>query len=277
MKLLPHPPAHLLVGLLAMLVGVAALLPLARPVTAEDGSSDSSKPPPKTTRITITPDRLSGWALPDATPPPEPPLSDQDRAKLYGFGDPDDGLGAFRLDQKPPANHTADFVRRHGVIARASTAECASCHREQECLDCHQGLVRPMTIHPPAYIEIHAQEAYRQSWSCTTCHTPQLFCRSCHTLARAGTQGPAAPPPGVRFHPEGWLGRVPGPDHGRQARRNLMACASCHQERDCVRCHAHINPHPSTFVATCGSLLKRNARACVRCHSNIAALQAVCR
>lgn len=276
---LPRPTARLLLLPLAALLGALTLL--TAPINAEDDPAAGLDPPAGPVTLEIVPDGLGGWALPD---PPKPgkttgddTLGDKERARLYGFGEPESGDGAFRSGKKPPPSHTSDFMKRHGAIARASTAECGSCHREQECLDCHQGLTRPLSVHSPAYIEIHAQEAYRQSWSCTTCHTPQLFCRSCHALARAGSTGAAAPQPGVRFHPEGWLGRTPGPDHGRQARRNLMACASCHQEKDCVRCHATLNPHPSTFIATCKTLLQRNARACVRCHTNPEALRAICR
>lgn len=168
----------------------------------------------------------------------------------------------------PPASHTRDWLKRHGPIARATADGCTSaCHTQPECIDCHTGPLKPVDIHPAGYIALHAPESRRNPAACATCHTAQHFCRDCHTRVRAAPSGVAKPPPGVRYHPASWLGQTAGPNHARQARLDLMSCASCHQERDCVRCHTGINPHPPGFAATCSALMRRNATPCLSCHT----------
>ena len=71
--------------------------------------------------------------------------------------------------------------------------------------------------------------------------------------------------------------------HAWEAQRNLNACVSCHQERDCMACHATravggrgtwppikagvgANPHPTGFASRCRRALQQNARPCLTCH-----------
>ncbi len=196
------------------------------------------------------------------------------RAALYGFPDPD-----ASGDDRPalPPDHRHDYLRRHGAIARLDGAPCQACHTERQCLDCHSGALPPEANHPPGFIAFHAIEAARDASACVACHGAQTFCKNCHDGVRVGTRGPAAPVPGLRYHPASWLGAVPGPDHAIAARRDLWSCTSCHTERDCVDCHTNVNPHPPGWAATCRSLIDSNPRACVACHVDTARLRAICR
>ena len=174
--------------------------------------------------------------------------------------------------------HDADWIVRHRWVGADQGNECASCHRESDCADCHDGRVRPRSIHPNDYLTIHPQEARRDQTRCTTCHTTQRFCTECH--ARLGLATTTAPVVRAtdRYHPPAW-----DRAHGLEAKRSLNACVSCHAERDCVSCHGAlgigggVSPHPAGFASRCASLLAANSRACVTCHGDVGELEARCR
>lgn len=163
--------------------------------------------------------------------------------------------------------HDRDFLVRHRWIAADAPDACASCHTERECADCHDGRVRPESVHPNDYLATHATEALRDTPHCASCHTTQRFCTECHArlgLSPMSTPGAAS---GLPFHPPGFTRA-----HGDDARRALTTCASCHSERDCVTCHGAtgigvgLSPHPPGFTSRCREAFERNPRACVTCH-----------
>jgi len=179
---------------------------------------------------------------------------------------------------KPPrwlgnAQHTADFIERHKRVAADDAALCASCHTERYCTDCHDGKVRPRSVHPNDWISIHPIAARQNNPRCTSCHQEQSFCLQCHQRLGVAMGGPNST--GAKFHPPGFgalNGRGPG-HHAWEAQRNLNACVSCHTERDCAICHAaagrgglSVDPHPPSFRSNCASQLRRNPRPCLVCH-----------
>ena len=174
-----------------------------------------------------------------------------------------------------PPDHKVDILGRHGALARADLKRCQSCHKDQQCLDCHNGALRPEEVHGPGYIVVHPLEARNNPGRCASCHNPTTFCQDCHLSLRAGT-GPASPAPGVGFHPPSWLGEVPGITHAQEARRNLNACVSCHSENDCASCHTNVNPHPPGWRARCKSIMQRDARSCTVCHADLSILRNQC-
>jgi hypothetical protein len=182
--------------------------------------------------------------------------------------------------------HDADFIARHREAAGADSRFCANCHSERECVDCHDGRVRPRSVHPSDWLNLHATAAEQAAQDCTSCHRHQSFCLGCHQRAGVGLSGPYANFAGRgRFHPPAsqWTQGRPGPGHHAwEAQRNLNTCASCHVERDCAVCHAttamggtgafsggarSTNPHPPGFFRDCGSALRSNARPCLVCHA----------
>ncbi len=188
----------------------------------------------------------------------------------------------------PPAwlfdmNHDNDFLVRHRWVGADNGEKCAACHQESDCTNCHDGRIRPARrVHPNDYLTIHPQMARRDDPQCVSCHSTQNFCMQCH--ARLGVSSVSAPDVSSpsRYHPPQAVW-VRGPNlHGREARRSMTTCVSCHAEQDCVDCHgvsgigAGISPHPAGFRAQCGRLLRQNARACQTCHGDTAALAAVC-
>jgi len=184
--------------------------------------------------------------------------------------------------------HTVDFSTQHGRVARSEASYCQSCHAERFCVECHDGRAKPLDFHAGDYQRLHAVDARRNTPRCSSCHRAQSFCTGCH--ARAGvttdrrtgefTADRASDVQGARFHPPGWQsGNVPwqrsSEHHAFQAQRNLAACASCHREDFCLKCHsaqpggrARVSPHPSGWRSSrrCQALERKNPRVCLRCH-----------
>jgi hypothetical protein len=183
------------------------------------------------------------------------------------------------------AQHGPDFIARHKYVAANDSEFCASCHKEDECAGCHDGRVRPRSIHPSDYISMHATEARLATQKCTSCHREQSFCLTCHQRLGVTMSGPSAVRESGRFHPpkQEWSDapRKPG-HHSFEAMRNLNACVSCHIERDCVICHGGsgigggFNPHRGGFAAGCASQFRRNPRPCYVCHEPGAAVLQRC-
>jgi hypothetical protein len=173
------------------------------------------------------------------------------------------------------AEHTPDFIERHKTVAADDSQFCANCHKEDFCTDCHDGRVRPRTIHPSDYLNMHAIEARMATQKCESCHRDQSFCLDCHMRVGVSESSPVNAKDSARFHPPKsiWSDppRKPG-SHGFEAERNLNACVSCHTERDCVACHgasgvgATFDPHKNGFRGGCANEMRRNPRPCFVCH-----------
>jgi hypothetical protein len=173
------------------------------------------------------------------------------------------------------AEHGPDFIERHKYAAGNDSEFCKSCHQEDDCTSCHDGRVRPRTVHPNDYLNMHPVEARLATQRCSSCHREASFCTTCHLRIGVAESSPSnAREPG-RFHPPKSIwsdGPRTSQHHAVEAQRNLSACVSCHIERDCVQCHggrgvgAAINVHPASFLSTCRSQLQRNPRPCFVCH-----------
>lgn len=173
------------------------------------------------------------------------------------------------------AQHAPDFIQRHKYVAANNSQLCANCHKEDFCVGCHDGRVRPRSIHPADYLNMHATEARLAMQKCTSCHREQSFCLQCHQRLGVSMSGPTAVREAGRFHPpkQEWSDapRRPG-HHAFEAMRNLNACVSCHIERDCVVCHGGsgigggFNPHNGGFIGSCATQFRRNPRPCYVCH-----------
>jgi hypothetical protein len=81
-----------------------------------------------------------------------------------------------------PASHTARWKDDlHGKFAAINRTTCATCHRADYCVDCHNELPRS---HVPLSLFAgggHATLALFDTRSCLTCHTFQNTCALCHT------------------------------------------------------------------------------------------------
>lgn len=170
------------------------------------------------------------------------------------------GLGVSPSRVTRPV-HPADFQARHGALAASGGMNCAQCHAEKVCADCHAAQ-ESRRFHSGNFVERHAVDVFSNSADCQTCHNTQRFCLDCHqrTGIAAGAQMNAA------FH-DGKATWVLS--HGQAARTGMESCASCHRQNDCVRCHSAtggwgVNPHRAGFQAS--ALAARNSASCRWCH-----------
>lgn len=186
-------------------------------------------------------------------------------------------------------NHGAAWSREHWVFAAQPQKNCADCHDQQYCLDCHTGggIDADLSVgtaglnyvphsHRTDFRELHPLKALDNPQTCTRCHDSR-FCSDCHAKfrgpelmvqshRRAWSDLPAATPGPLHStfdptlcqtcHPGGVLPKhVWSQEHAREARRNLQSCQTCHSDGAvCQTCHSarrglQINPHPRNWSA----------------------------
>lgn len=184
-------------------------------------------------------------------------------------------LSDYELTDLEMVRHAPSFARQHGPEARADSSLCTQCHEPTFCSDCHiasPGLSLELLEPTQAYRDFvhrgdfrarHAMEARLDRGTCARCHGVS-YCDGCHQESGiGGSVAPGSP------HPPGWLDPVSPNSHAREARRNLMTCASCHEsdaEQTCVPCHrvggVAGNPHPPGFDRGLDPLEHGLCRAC---------------
>jgi len=174
--------------------------------------------------------------------------------------------------------HAGDFVKHHGTEAAQQKRLCQACHEQADCDSCHDAsqdltverrrpeAVTRSFVHRGDFLTTHALEAQSQPARCQRCHTPET-CDACH--AARGVS--ASLIEGRNPHPPGWVGNNPNARsfHGTAARRDILLCASCHDQgpaTNCIRCHKvggyGGNPHPAGWKST----RSENSQMCRYCH-----------
>ena len=172
--------------------------------------------------------------------------------------------------------HDGDFLRGHGVMAARVPELCAACHAERTCAGCHGATVAALPsritfddpmgspLHRAGFRSRHADEARSSPGLCASCHAVET-CGGCHA-----SQGIAAGVGRASPHPSGWVGVGGANDHGPAARRDPLACASCHAgpgEAMCASCHrvggVGGSPHPPGWR----SERPRGELPCRMCHT----------
>ncbi|HUX32816.1 MAG TPA: hypothetical protein VMV51_03020 [Gemmatimonadaceae bacterium] len=157
--------------------------------------------------------------------------------------------------------HPLGFATHHQAAAASGILTCQGCHQPRDCTACHDGVSTRQNYHPSDFMARHATSAYAQEATCSSCHRVETFCRSCHQKSGIANSG------GVRGNAHNgqplWLLQ-----HGQAARQGLTGCTSCHQQRDCLRCHSdlglHVNPHGPEFNAE--NMGSKNKQMCLVCH-----------
>ena len=184
-----------------------------------------------------------------------------------------DGVYLVPLDGK--LDHQRDWDKRHVAEAKFDEAACKTCHQQNFCNKCHDGIMKPMKIHPEDYATMHPIDARRNSESCNSCHRFQSFCMDCHQKMGL-TQKAERQNSRTQIHPDGFAScNRTVTHHSDQAKRSLLACVSCHTESDCIQCHG------AKGIQKCGKPIKihghlsydklsrmkaKNPRACKKCH-----------
>ena len=190
-----------------------------------------------------------------------------------------------RLDLNPRTpktvySHAPGFFERHGRKAAAGEQDqCAVCHDQSFCADCHARTmtvtpalrfperVDRSTVHGGDYISKHVLEARTGDTGCLKCHGTS-FCEACHE--REGVGGAI----GQRNpHPPGWMTPGSAENHGREARRHIEECAACHDQgpaSNCVQCHKSggVNPHPPGGQSPVPRSERAHHKMCKICHTD---------
>ncbi|MDP2167789.1 MAG: hypothetical protein Q8J64_05605 [Thermodesulfovibrionales bacterium] len=171
-------------------------------------------------------------------------------------------------------NHGGFWVKEHRLYAEKSPNNCADCHEQSFCLDCHQGggiyndLNKSTTgpdymprSHRSDFRELHPIKANEEPGSCIRCHDSKRFCSDCHSRfgrsdlrvlshrrgfsdIEASSGGPKHSTfteaqcqtchPGSVLPKHEWAAA-----HAKEARKNLASCQSCHPEGNvCLKCHS---------------------------------------
>jgi len=174
--------------------------------------------------------------------------------------------------------HDQAFARHHGQMALEDRQLCQSCHTQADCNGCHDTTpqltierrrperVERSQVHGGGFLVRHSLEAQAEPARCARCHAPET-CDSCHfERGVSGNRLGAANP-----HPPGWVGTNESASsfHGREARRDILSCAGCHDQgpaTNCIRCHKvgayGGNPHPGGWQSS----QSPNERMCRYCH-----------
>jgi c(7)-type cytochrome triheme protein len=180
--------------------------------------------------------------------------------------------------------HQGEFLKLHGGLARGGAESCASCHEQTFCADCHSPTTVPGKpsfvypeevqrdyIHRGDYQSRHAIDVAANPASCRKCHGSN-FCTTCHEQQNLVPLPSGAVGVARNNHPVGWGIKGSGQFHGDAARRNIVACAGCHDQgasSTCVACHqvggfAGVSPHPKSWKKTTADISKNSM--CAACH-----------
>jgi hypothetical protein len=174
----------------------------------------------------------------------------------------------WRRPAPRPASHTQAWLLTHGrQLDHAGEAACHTCHTQDHCTDCHQGLAAPLQLHPPGWLSLHGMPAWSGTEGCASCHSPTRFCGECHDQAGLAAHPLRTPVPDREPHPPGWLDPGSRHNHATAAHQHITSCISCHSGQDCRSCHAFINPHGPDFRRRCQPMLRAAAPMCADCHT----------
>jgi hypothetical protein len=199
--------------------------------------------------------------------------------------------------------HGPVWALNHRPFAKGNSYDCAACHQQADCLDCHKAGFADeqgdfsnnlINVHRGEFSVSHPIAARTDPQLCASCHEPE-FCSECH--ARFAPADLA-----VDSHRRGWSDITVGVSqighaqfdenscqnchpgsvlpshewsnrHAREARKNLATCQACHPQGDiCLKCHSansglRVNPHPSGWDDIKDRLDRAsNGKTCRRCH-----------
>jgi len=191
----------------------------------------------------------------------------------------------------PPSHADPRWQSRegHGAVARSTlSTNCATCHAQEFCYQCHAGGSPPKSIavlasdirstallggaphrapasHGANFADRHGALASANTQSCASCHV-RSDCLDCHRTAAAS---------GPRYHADGFLARHPAAAYARET-----SCGDCHNERSfCASCHqqsgivaarglrtGYHDARPF-FVSGHGGAARQSLESCVSCHT----------
>lgn len=185
-----------------------------------------------------------------------------------------------------PDNHTKRFIEGdHSARASNEPAYCAMCHKNQFCVECHQGRskskyapearVVPTSHRKATWRPTHGAVFLKKKGDCGACHD-DASCRTCHKTTMP--------------HPSNWIEKHT-PEPGVRAsdcnicHTDRRSCQDCHHEQvarselvlsNCVRCHKEMAQLPPTSIQNKGfaehavhfnvAKKKKQPFRCFECH-----------
>ena len=136
-------------------------------------------------------------------------------------------------EQLAPQTHRLDWDQAHGLVTHVDDNNCASCHSEQYCLECHQGDNLDHKVHGLNFVNSHGLDAKSKTDNCYTCHEEQEFCITCHREQLVMPKN---------HNTAGWSNLSNGGRHAMTAKMDLDNCLACHNdnygEPVCTQCHS---------------------------------------
>lgn len=170
--------------------------------------------------------------------------------------------------------HGAVWALNHRSEAKSGSMDCAACHQQDFCLDCHKAGFADeqgdfgnsmINVHKSDFHVTHPIAARTNQQLCASCHEPS-FCSDCHSDFRSRS-GRASGPSHSRTFGLGFNGDIDAihagmsgatncdachlqgsvspsfhdwsVGHAREARRSLTTCQACHPRGDvCLNCHS---------------------------------------
>jgi len=146
----------------------------------------------------------------------------------------------------------------HRAATGPSLDRCAACHDGESaantCVTCHKGGPPKLAAATGWMAVVHDPTRWHgpgSSKACVMCHKDD--CLRCHEAQELP-------------HESGPRWRLV---HGSRAKGDLDGCRTCHDARDCVRCHRMEMPHPKGFLASHPEHAKRVGRPlCLTCHED---------
>ncbi len=174
--------------------------------------------------------------------------------------------------------HGPVWALNHRPFAKMSDNNCATCHEQQDCLECHSNAGRAdefgelgnnmINVHRSDFQVTHPIAARTDPQLCSSCHETR-FCADCHDAFRVGrASGPShrrtfdlglntdfaqitqihqSIPAGTSCDACHSAGTVAldfhdwSTGHAREARKDLASCQACHPSGDlCVKCHSAV-------------------------------------
>ena len=169
----------------------------------------------------------------------------------------------------PQDHRTATFFDNHKFSAMSANANCAMCHDNVFCEDCHvattgidgvnlsDDFYTPYSthkylngakeqvitrVHDLNFRYMHGIEAKSKSMECQTCHQTETFCAECHSSASEDFAAEGIVPTSHLQQGFVMIGVGSGGGvHSKLARRDIESCASCHDvqgtDPNCILCH----------------------------------------
>ncbi len=166
-----------------------------------------------------------------------------------------------------PQDHTADYMVTHKNVARFGEEECAVCHTDNDCAECHEGASLFTTtsgsnkdiqtpfypsgigtkglvvtrVHELNFRFTHPLEAQGRTQECAVCHETNNFCQSCHESEGVDVAGKPLWHGGPDWGALAGVVGTGGGRHAELAKRDIESCAGCHSTQGddptCLLCH----------------------------------------